>query len=547
MTFLDPSPEKNSAFSAWMQSGLWCLSGLLAASAAWLLEFSSPLGAAGPCATLVLSILCLLVSRGKRKYPWGELICAAVFAIAIGQSVNVQTPVWDVPSTLSEAFTISSFCGALFYLLYFGLTAASLRGRNRALSPQENLSLLSIPFIFGWLLLLAAPQLPPQILAIGGIFGANAWLADVVGRAFILCATNLVVILLLTSLTARHWKPRPALSLLSVFSATLAACTPSIANLSITVGGSWPLPLQVILAIVSVVAAQAGLWGQTFLVTGIFMDALERRQPAQPRAKVHYSHGFFRGAMYSGVFMTLIQLTRVAVDSPTIQKLARENAILFGVFAGALLFPLLRTIVESFDGSEPFISRLRRNHAGYLNYLRGAVLGFGIAASFAWGFVHADPIRRAGWGLFVGVMTYSGVNVVRDAIEILRRHRQKLQPMNVYGVELALGGFAGLALGWYAEEAQLAVIFSKFFRYAALSINPVETYDVYPLFSKWGMIDLGAVGCGSRLLFNESVSGVIGWSLAAPLFSFNLVGLTAILRRSLRPVEELFTSAVSPA
>ena len=54
-------------------------------------------------------------------------------------------------------------------------------------------------------------------------------------------------------------------------------------------------------------------------------------------------------------------------------------------------------------------------------------------------------------------------------------------------------------------------------------------------------IDLGSVGGGVRLFFSESLSGVINWSLAAPLFSINLVALTALVQRSPAPLKGLLT------
>ena len=45
-----------------------------------------------------------------------------------------------------------------------------------------------------------------------------------------------------------------------------------------------------------------------------------------------------------------------------------------------------------------------------------------------------------------------------------------------------------------------------------------------------------------KLFFVESLSGVIGWSLAAPLFSVNLVLLTALIEKSVAPLRRLFTA-----
>ena len=65
---------------------------------------------------------------------------------------------------------------------------------------------------------------------------------------------------------------------------------------------------------------------------------------------------------------------------------------------------------------------------------------------------------------------------------------------------------------------------------------------IYPLFSKWGAIDVGATTGGARLLFGESLSGLINWALAAPLFSVNLVLLTALFERRLDAVRNLFSA-----
>lgn len=56
-------------------------------------------------------------------------------------------------------------------------------------------------------------------------------------------------------------------------------------------------------------------------------------------------------------------------------------------------------------------------------------------------------------------------------------------------------------------------------------------------------MNLGPSTGGVRLLYNESVSGVITWSLAAPLFSLNLVFLTSLIQRSTGPLRRMFSPA----
>ncbi len=67
-------------------------------------------------------------------------------------------------------------------------------------------------------------------------------------------------------------------------------------------------------------------------------------------------------------------------------------------------------------------------------------------------------------------------------------------------------------------------------------------FTIYPLFNKYGTIDLGPSGNGVRLFFNESLSGVINWGIAAPLFSINFFVLAAVFQRSLSPLKQLVSA-----
>ena len=179
------------------------------------------------------------------------------------------------------------------------------------------------------------------------------------------------------------------------------------------------------------------------------------------------------------------------------------------------------------------------------NLLRGLVVGAGIGLALRAELPLANAYQRCGFGLLVGAAAYTGVDLLRDAAAIARGRRRRLQAPRVYALGALLGGAVGGALGWYFEASQLHVVIEKFTLYAAID-RPVAgaagSYVIYPLFSKWGAIDLGEVTGGVKLFFVESLSGVIGWSLAAPLFSFNLVLLTALLQRSAAPLRSLFTA-----
>ena len=101
------------------------------------------------------------------------------------------------------------------------------------------------------------------------------------------------------------------------------------------------------------------------------------------------------------------------------------------------------------------------------------------------------------------------------------------------------------ALGWYFDAPQLKVVVAKFWAYADVNYRldgrRLGDFTTYPIFNKYGMINLGEVAGGVRLFWAESVAGVINWSLAAPLFSINYVLLDAALQRSLRPIKTLLS------
>ena len=87
---------------------------------------------------------------------------------------------------------------------------------------------------------------------------------------------------------------------------------------------------------------------------------------------------------------------------------------------------------------------------------------------------------------------------------------------------LLLGGLVAGALGWYFDTAQLHVVIAKFWAYADVNYRldgrQLGDFNVYPLFNKYGQVNLGEVAGGVRLFYAESLSGVINWSIAAPLF-----------------------------
>jgi cyclic beta-1,2-glucan synthetase len=272
------------------------------------------------------------------------------------------------------------------------------------------------------------------------------------------------------------------------------------------------------------------------------LDGIRGRRPTRGAALAHVKEGLAKGAVFGGCFMALIEALALVEDEASI---LREAPLLGPAIAGALLFPLARSIVESFDGSPPFFRRFAASLREPVNVLRGLVVGCGLGWAALEDLARANAFQRCGFGLLVGAVAYAGVDLLCDAAAIARGRRRRFQAPRVYTLGAMLGGAVGGALGWYLEVSQLDVVIHKFSLYAAVErpgSGGSGRYVIYPLFSKWGALDLGQVTGGVKLFFVESLSGVIGWSLAAPLFSFNLVLLTALLERSLAPVRRLFTA-----
>ena len=282
--------------------------------------------------------------------------------------------------------------------------------------------------------------------------------------------------------------------------AAYAAASPAIADLAtnpgtLAIGGvAWRG-----FAVVGAALAQAGLWVQTHLVTGALLDALRGRRPTRRAAYHHAGEGLVRGAVFGGFFMALIQGTALCLALPGVDAWLRA-APLFGVaLAGGLLFALARTVVESFDGSQPFFRRLSANALDPVNVLRGLVVGAGLGLAAAWALPSlSDASARAsacwsargaaGWISSV-TSSRSGAAGASVCARVARLH-----------LGAARRG-VGAALGWYLDaspargrDPQVRALCGVV---PASSVGTAR-YVIYPLFSKWGAIDLGAASGGVK-------------------------------------------------
>ena len=289
------------------------------------------------------------------------------------------------------------------------------------------------------------------------------------------------------------------------------------------------------------------MWAIVYLLTGVALDWLAGRPPRFETAWEHWRAGLVKGAIYGALFMGLILIAALILRAPGAASILDSAALLVGAVGGALIFPLGQTIVGSADGTPPFFGRLKRAYRDPRGPARGAVVGLGLALAYRANLAAYDGGARFLAMAAIGALCYGGVDLAFDAWSVISGERRKLQSWRLYALGVLLGGLVAGALGWYFDTPQLHVVIDKFWAYADVNYRldgrKLGDFTTYPIFNKYGQINLGEVAGGVRLFWTELVAGVINWSLAAPLFSINYVLLDAALRRSLRPIKTLLSPA----
>jgi cyclic beta-1,2-glucan synthetase len=521
------------------------LSGLaLLATSVWLAMRAGPL-AADLLVGLLGSIAIALQARaGTGRWPSAihALIDAALVA-GLAAMATQAAKVWQPPGTWHDLATLTPLGAATSVGLYLAATSW-LAGRGSTHAPvSARVLVAAVPLLANWLLLLGSAPLTLELgrLVTAGI-GVGPALEIGLGRTLVLALFDVALIIGIGRVMDGRVTRDGRFYALVAGSSLLAAFTPQIASLASALG-SVPGLVQIAGNVAAAAAAQAGLWAQVFLVTGIALDALKGRRPTRYAAVGHLTSGMTKGAVYGGLFILLAQAAAMLAVLQATVALWQAAPLLTATLAGALLFPLGRTLVESFDGSAPFFRRLAANARVPWDYARGAVIGAGVGLAVEIALPTGSDGARFGYGLALGMLAYAGVDLARDGWLMVRGPRGCLQSWRVYLLALLLGGVVGGAVAWYLDASQLDVLRQKLWAYATVSNPGSQDYVIYPLFSKYGALSLGPADGGVRLFFNESLSGVINWSLAAPLFSINLVLLSALVHRSLWPLRGFLTPA----
>ena len=461
--------------------------------------------------------------------------------IAAGSS---RLGVLHAPSTWTQLFMLNKVIATLAFLVYHISNAFSLASSGKHTKALTGALIIGTLCLFNWLMLLQNVILLQTLAGSITLGLLSAWpkILEIIGQVFVVFVFNEAFINGMSfAIKGKILKTSKAhLFILLVSLGVVIA--PLIADLgSATAVAKLPVILRAIIAILTTMLSFAGLWGEVYLITGIALDGGYRRAPSWRSIFSHVTTGMRKGMVYSGILIALLYALSMVLGAGLSQTIMSSLPILVGILAGALIFPLIKTIIETFDGSQPFSERMRYNYRDKTLYARGAVAGCGFAYALTHDFFQLNMSDRIIFGLVVGLIASAGVSILRD-FTYARKGQGRIQTWKLYFTDALLGAFIGSASAFYLDSFQVPVVVEKFKLYTNAGF-PAKDYITYPLVCKWGRIDLGTYTGGTKLLFTESLAGVINWAIAAWLFAINKVFLQAFFEKHTAPIKFFFSKA----
>ena len=502
--------------------------------------------AAGAAATAALGLA--LVNPETRFLPalsrvgWFDALVVGVYALLC----NPQAFLWRAANNWSELFAFTSVGASCAAGLYIASLLIIMAYSGRRPQAAANGALALIPFVF-CLFLAIGSNLPADL---GRKLTFNApldyFVVAAIGRAPILILLNEAVVAGASIALGRKPQGGARLHAMLFGAAIFASFTPNIATYgSLQFAQNLPPALGVLFTALMAAISQAGLWGETYLITQTVTDLLHGKPPIEPAVRKPWSSGAGKGAVYGFVFMLLIGAVGAFTQNAKLFDAFVSTGVFGAAIVGGIFYPLGRAIMESTDSTPPFWGRLVREYQRPSNYLRGLAVGAAIWLGASLGTPAWLGGDRFLFGALSGAAAYAGIDFLSDLAPILTGRRRRLSSWRVYLFGTLLGGLVGGALGWYFDTLQLDTVQSKFYVYTAIFYphwgRPIADYGITPLFQRWGQTSLGPAQGAVKTLYLESLSGVIQWIFAAPLFSINLFFLTALVKRDLKPLRKLFS------
>ncbi|MBU9889451.1 MAG: hypothetical protein KTQ49_06255, partial [Candidatus Omnitrophica bacterium] len=558
------SPEE-APFVAKLKKDLFSgvLTVLIIGTALWTYVLGSTAQADAVFHAGVYAIACAgALIAGLLKYRFtGKLLTAGetlqnVLLMGLLAVSSSKMELLQAPTSWGHLLMISRLTAAVAFLAYQLFNLNSFVSSGKHLKAVSGTLVVGTPYLFGGLLMLENVTLL-QTLAFhltGGLLAAWPVLLERLGRLFVVFLFNELlsngINLVMKGKVVRTPKFHLYLFLVSL----MVVIAPAIADLGAAAPVvALPLVLRAAVSVLLTMLSFAGLWGEIYFLTGMLLDSGKRIALSDETVYKHVTTGMRKGMAYSGILMALLYLTHMAFSTPGSQQVLASFPYVFGVIAGALLFPLVKTLIETFDGSLPFFDRARYSYSHWTLYLRGAIAGFGFATMVVQDHFARPMGERCLYGLIIGLLASGGVSLLRDIL-YAARGQGKVQSWKLYFIDSCLGGFLGTALAFYLDTPQVAVVVYKFKLYITAHFDQV-VYATHPYFnalghytqpvllSKWGQMDLGYCPGGVKLLFTESLDGVIKWSVATWLFAVNKVFMQAFFDKDKTPIKFFFSKA----
>ncbi|MDO8536551.1 MAG: hypothetical protein Q7S30_06070, partial [Candidatus Omnitrophota bacterium] len=490
-------------------------------------------------------LIASLLKRGLTgKYLSGSEVLQNVLFAGFLAASSGTLDMFRVPSSWPQVLILNNFIAAFVFIVYQISNACSMAKSNKHLKPISGILIVGIPYLFNWLLLVGNANILQSTLNSITAQALSSWpiISDTLGRLIVVLIFNEAMINGISFATSGRLVNTLKAHLFAFFVSLSVVVAPLIADIgSSQAVASLPVILGAFISIITTMLAYAGLWGQVYLITGMILDGVKRIAPSRENISKNVLTGMKKGMAYSAILLGLLYAAMALVNYPLTNKIMCAFPVVTGLLAGALIFPLAKTTIETFDGTLPYFERARFNYKDGTLYARGAIFGFGFAYAIAQKIYLQGMSQRIVFGLIVGLAASLGVSLLRDILYAVKG-QGRVQSWRMYLVDSLLGAFIGAALAFYLDASQIPVVIEKLKQYTSIGFSPKD-YITYPLLNKWGRIDLGTYAGGSKLLFTESLAGVINWSIAAWLFAVNKVFMEAYFQKDTGPIKFFFSKA----
>ncbi|MDO8525220.1 MAG: hypothetical protein Q7S07_01885, partial [Candidatus Omnitrophota bacterium] len=508
-----------------------------------------PLDAGLGLGFLIIALLGVVIAGILKRSLTGRHLTASevlqnALITGILAAASSRMDILQPASSWVQLLTFNNLIAALTLVIYHAANARSIASSGKHLKPITGALIVGTPYLFNWLLLVESPGL---LETLGNTLTCGIWaywstILQNVGRLGVIFVFNEAVAngigFAIRERTLKTLKAHLAVFLVSVG----VVMAPIIADFGSTAAvASLPPFLRAIACILTSMLSFGGFWAEVYLITGMLLDSGKLIAPSTDTLLKHINAGMKKGMAFSAIVMAILFVLNMLISAPIAQKVIAAAPILIGMLAGALTFPFFKTIIETFDGSLPFFERTRYSYRDFSLYARGAIVGLGFAYALSKGMIERPMNERVLFGLIIGVLSSGGVSVLRDVVYAMKG-QGRVHTWRLYFIDSILGGFIGSALAFYMDALQVPVLVDKFKLYVSSGFSPIN-YVTYPLVNKWGRVDLGTYTGGVKLLYTESLAGVINWSIAAWLFAINKVFMQAYFEKDKTPIRFFFSKA----